>query len=183
MSVDVTPATSHQPRRKKFVDISVQGWLISGLLLLELLIFAVAMWFVYHELQTTIDADLYRVHQPATSSGPVLFNALIHIAPWIILLNVLVLIGIDHLWGEYLTKILGPLRLIIERLSRLDLRGHDVDNIEHVVLDHAHEWLHQEQERCKAIRNLIRSASLAQNEPNDLQALSGILKTIKQQLP
>ena len=66
MSPETLQPTSYQARRKKYVDTSIQGRLIGALLILEVLIFALAMWFVYQELQTAIDNNLYRVHQPDT---------------------------------------------------------------------------------------------------------------------
>lgn len=185
MSADINMSSSHKPRRKKYIDTNIQGRLIAALLLLEVVLFTVAMWFVYQELQTAIDSSLYRVHKPAVDSAPILFNALVTTVPWVILVNVLMLVGIDQLWGKHLGNIIKPLRKIITDLNTMDLRTHPDIGAEHKVLDHARDWIVQERERCNKIRKLTQSLPDQINLSNseDKENLSESLKSIKRNLP
>ena len=178
-------ATDYQPRRKKYIDSNIQGRLIAGLLLLEVLLFTVAMWFVYQELQMAIDNSLYRVHKPQADSSSILIKALFTTIPWIVAVNVLLIIAIDQLWGKYLAKIIEPLRSIVYRLKSLDLRAHRDVAAEHVVLEHAQDWVHQERERCKAIRQFVQlmPEEITQLNTDERHNTVETLNRIKRHLP
>jgi len=175
----------HQARRKKYIDSNIQGRLIFGLLLLEIALFSFAMWFVYQELQMAIDNSLYRVHKPDAANSPILMNALLTTIPWIIFVNVLLLVGLDLLWGKYLAIILEPLRKIIDLLKSLDLRSHRDVVTEHVVLEYAQHWMHQERQLCKEIRQLVQQLpeQMANLKPDEQQSISETLSKVNQHLP
>jgi len=186
MNTDINMSPEdHHVRRKKYIDTNIQGRLIVGLLLLEVVLFAIAMWFVYQELQLAIDNSLYRVHKPQADSTPILFNALLTTVPWIIFVNVLLLIGLNQFWSKYIAGIIEPLRIIINRLNIMDLRSLRKDGAEHPVIEHAQSWMQQEQERCKKIRELTQSlpSGIKNSTPDEQKFLSEILKSIRQKLP
>jgi len=183
MSPETLQPTSYQARRKKYVDTSIQGRLIGALLILEVLIVALAMWFVYQELQTAIDNNLYRVHQPDTENSPVLLAALMQIIPWIVIINLLMLVGIDRLWGNYLLKIIEPLRQTIKRVRHLDLRKDTGSHENHAVLESAQHWTEQERERCRKIRRLIQSLPEQIRASESTNSVSDVITEIKQLLP
>lgn len=185
MSSGTMKTSNFQPRRKKFVDTNIQGRLIAGLLLLEIIVFAAAMGFVYQQLQTAIDINLYRVHQPDAENRAVLFNALVRTIPWIIGVNILMLIGIDRLWANYVTKIILSLRHIIERVAQFDLHSDSLVSPHHAVLHHAQLWVEAEQERCGNLRRLVQSIpdTVEQTDSTELTRLAEILQQIKQRLP
>ena len=151
----VTPAP-HHVRRRRFVDRHLQGRLITGLILIEMLLFAAAMWFVYQEMQSAIDQALYRVHQVVARSSPVLLHALYQTVPWIIVVNLLVLVSIDRVWAAHINTIIGKLRQSAQKVAALDLRSQH-DNTEHEVLRLAKRWLEAEQSRCQQIRHLVQA--------------------------
>jgi len=185
MSANININPGHHVRRKKYIDSNIQGRLIVGLLLLEVILFSIAMWFVYQELQMTIDNSLYRVHKPQVDSTPILFNALLATVPWIIFVNVLLLIGLNQLWGKYLAGIIKPLRIIINRLKTMDLRTHHEVGAEHLVMVHAQLWMLQERERCKKVRELTQSlpTEIKTSTPEEQKFLSETLKAIRRNLP
>lgn len=182
MNTEILQSSGYQPRRKKYIDTSIQGRLIITLLILEVLIFSLAMWFVYQELQTAIDNNLYRVHQPDSESRPVLLTALLDIIPWILIINVLLLVGIDRIWGNYLAKIIEPLRHTAERVSHLDLRKAATAHNNHSVLEYAQQWTSQERERCKVIQKLVQSLPNQANESEQAD-ISTVLTEVKERLP
>jgi hypothetical protein len=152
---DKSPAAPvYHARRRHFIDRNVQGRLIAGLILIEVLLFAAAMWFVYLQMQTAIDQELYRVHQLATRSSPLLISALRQTLPWIVLANLLVLFSIDWIWGSYVNMIIHKLRQLARQVAALDLRSQP-NAAEHDVLRQAMQWVASEQARCQTIRQLV----------------------------
>lgn len=174
-----------QQRRRYFIDRFVQGRLLISLILLEFVIFGVAMWFVYTDLQQHIDSSLYRVHQVQTNSLPVLLSSLLQVLPWIILLNVLVLIVVDKIWAGYIRRIVEELEDIFSDLKNLRIRPPAKIKGEHQVITQAKDWLLYEQQRNQDIRHLLDAL------PDDLNSLDSagqyqlneILVKIQQLLP
>lgn len=184
MSEHTLTSPDYHVRRRHYVDRNVQGRLIAGLILVEVLLFAVAMWFVYMELQTTIDQELYRVHQAVAQSGPVLLYALYKTIPWIILVNLVVLIGIDRVWGRYINLIIEKLRRAAQKVAVLDLRDHLTDT-EHDVLRQARQWIESEHTRCVQIRELVQMlpTEVSEMDPGERQRLIEQLQQIRNKLP
>jgi hypothetical protein len=183
MSDNLPISPNYHVRRRHFVDRSVQGSLIAGLILIEVVLFAAAMWFVYQEMQSAIDQQLYRVHQVTTHSSPVLLHALYQTVPWIVLVNLLVLVTIDRVWGRYINIIIGKLRRSAQKVAALDLRSQRYDT-EHEVLRQAGLWIESERSRCQQIRRLVQALP---DKPNALDAaarqqLREQLQQIRQQL-
>ena len=183
MSDNSLPSTPYHVRRRHFIDRNIQGRLIAGLVLIEVVLFALGMWFIYYKMQVAIDQELYRVHQLAPRSSPILLHALYQTIPWIILVNVLVLVGIDRVWGGYVEIIIGKLRRLAQKVAALDLRS-QLHDTEHDVLRQARHWLKVEQARCQQIRQLVQSLpdTPDPHDPVALHKLNEQLQHIRQHL-
>jgi hypothetical protein len=183
MSENPLTSSHHHVRRRHYVDRNIQGRLIVALILIEMLLFAAAMWFVYQQMQAAIDQELYRVHQVAARSSPVLLHALYQVMPWIIIVNVLVTIGIDRIWASHINLIVGKLRRLAQQVASLDLRGR-VDAPEHAVLRQASQWLEAEQLRCQQIRQWVQTLPDKPDlsDPAQQQRLVAQLQRIQQYL-
>ena len=94
MNTETIQSTGYHDRRKKYIDTNIQGRLIAALVLIELLMFTLAMWFVYQELQSAIDTNLYRIHQPHSESRPILLTVLLKAIPWILGVNIVLLVNL-----------------------------------------------------------------------------------------
>ena len=184
MSEQTLSASQYHKRRRHYVDRNVQGRLIAALILTEVVLFAVAMWFVYQELQSTIDNELYRVHRVVSQSGPILLHALFKTLPWIILVNLVVLIAIDRIWGTYVNRIIEKLRHAAHKVAVLDLRDHFTDT-DHDVLRQTRQRIEIEHARCKEIRELVQMlpTKVADLTKDDQQRLIEQLQKIQNKLP
>lgn len=183
MSDNLPISPSYHTRRRHFVDRNVQGRLIAALILIEMVLFAAAMWFVYQEMQAAIDQELYRVHQIVARNSPILLHALYQTVPWIVLVNLLVLISLDRVWGRYVNIIIRKLRRSAQNVASLDLRS-QLAGTEHEVLHQARQWVASEHSRCQQIRQLVQSLpdQVDVTKPAARQQLIEQLRHIQQQL-
>ena len=175
----------HQKRRRYFIDRFVQGRLIISLVLLEVLIFGTAMWFVSADLQHLIDTNLYRIHQVQTDSLPVLINSLKQVIPWIILVNVFALIMLDKIWAGYIRSIVDELQNIFSDLKSLRIIQPEKVKGEHEVIARAKDWLLYERQRNQDIRKLVNALpdDLSSLDSTTQQQVSDSLGKIQQLLP
>jgi len=178
-------STVHRQRRRYFVDRFVQGRLVISLILLELVIFSVAMWFVYTDLQHHIDVNLYRVHQVQTDSMPVLLNSLQQIVPWILLLNVIALIIIDKVWAAYIRKIVDELEHIFSDLKKLIIKSPEKIKGEHEVIGQAKDWLRYERQRNEELHKLVAALpeDVCHSDEKTRQQVKETLEKIQDVLP
>ena len=65
MSTPRTGTSRAEMRRTHYVDRTVQGRLIAGLVVLEIFLFSAALSVVYLLMVNAVEAGLYRVHQSA----------------------------------------------------------------------------------------------------------------------
>ena len=172
-------------RRRHFVDPRMQGRLLWGLIGLELLLFTIAMFVIYFDMQRILEESLYRVHQQLPSGRPLLLQALWVTVPWVVGNNILLVLYVDSIWKKALRPIISQLQEILIKVKRLDLR-HRVDHAEeHEVLQSANEWLKKERERYSTI------AALSNGLPEDveinnkimLEKLQSQLQALREELP
>lgn len=167
MNQPQTTSAAHHQRKRYFIDRIVQGRLVMSLIVMELLIFSTAMWFVYTDLQHLIDINLYRIHQVQLDSLPVLVKSLIHVLPWVMLVNVFALIMVDKVWAGYIRRIVMQLDKTFSDLKKLCITQPDQTKGEHEVITQAKDWLSYEYQRNQEIRKLIQTL------PDQLNELDG----------
>ena len=164
-------------RRRHFVDPRMQGRLLWGLIGLELLLFTIAMFVIYFDMQRILEESLYRVHQQLPSGRPLLLQALWVTVPWVVGINILLVLYVDSIWKKALRPIISQLQEILIKVKRLDLR-HRVDHAEeHEVLQSANEWLKKERERYSTILALTKDLPKTLDSTNKVK-----LTQVQQQL-
>ena len=141
----------HFRRRRRFVDKMIQGQLVWGLIVIESLLFTAGMFVIYTDLQSVLQANIYRVHQEVGSGRPILLKELLMIFPWIISINLLLLLVVDRRWKKVVRRIVMQLQDILHRVKRLDLRVYPIEQSGHEVLRHAHAWLGKERDRYSSL--------------------------------
>ena len=144
-------AENHYRRRRRFVDKVIQGQLLLALIIIESLLFTIGMVVIYNDLQGVIQDNIYRVHQEVASGRPILMKELLMIFPWIISINLLILVYVDRRWKKIVRGILRHLQDILHRVKRLDLRVYPVQQNEHEVLQKAKGWLDKERDRYSSL--------------------------------
>lgn len=139
-------------RRKHFIDKQVQGRLLWGLVIIELLLFTCGMLVVYLDMQGTLEENMFRVHQITPGGRPLLMRELLITVPWIILININLMIVADRIWKRNVQLIISQLQGVLEKVRKLDLRSYSVAGEQHEVLQQADSWVSVERERYHAIQ-------------------------------
>ena len=167
-------------RHRHFIDTKIQGHLIWSLLILEVLLFAIGMVVIYLDMQTMLDDRVYRVHE-LPLDRPLLLQGLWTNLPWIIGINILLILYVDAHWKKKVRPIVIQLQDILCKVKRLDLRHRVVNAKDHDVLASASDWLKNERERYSAILALSNELpeSIDKNNQADLIQFQQQLKTLQ----
>ncbi|MDH5181099.1 MAG: hypothetical protein OEZ39_10705 [Gammaproteobacteria bacterium] len=172
-------------RRRRFIDKQVQGKLLWGLITIELLLFASGMLVVYLDMQGTLEENMYRVHQLTPGGRPLLFRELLITVPWIILININLMIVADRIWKRNVQLIVAQLQAVLEKVRKLDLRSLTIDAEQHEVLKNAESWFAIERGRYHSIQsgaNQLPDQVIFSNQ-GQVNQLRNQLAELQDQLP
>lgn len=150
-----------EQRRRHYVDGRLQGRLVAGLVIFEVLLFSAAMYVLYQDLTDVVEQNMYRAHAAEHRTLPLLFAELLRIGAVLIGINVVAVVAVTYRWRARVDGILGKLERLLSSVRALDFR--DVEDVEtgHEVLESAVKWKRRERERCEKIR-----AAVASLDPN-----------------
>lgn len=167
-------------RRRRYVDHSLQGSLILGLVLLETLLFCGAMFYIYQAMHQAIEAQLYSAHPHGPSILQLLLVQLGRILPWLIVANLVAVWLANRLWARCLGRVIGRLTRLLERVGGLDLRLPREKAGGHEVCELGRRWLTLERERQLRLRAAFTALEQAEVGPPRRQALEEMRRLLPQ---
>lgn len=171
-------------RRIVYVDHSVQRWLLIALVALEIILVAGALWLLYLQLVSTVEANLYRAHAAGRPNiYPLIKVALIGLGG-LLVVNLLVLWIMDRLWARHLASILRPFTGLITRVEALDFSPDEISK-PHKVVELAHAWREAERQRLRDLRSAINQLDTVGQTGSaaDKERRRVLLETIRKLLP
>ena len=139
-----TPFQYKHMRKKKYLDRSLQGWMIGLMLAFQLLFLVAGLSFYYIEFTQLIEHYLYSIHgldiavfsyQMKMLSGKIILIYLVS--------NFAFLIIFHFLWVSYITKVLAEFNHLTEKSKKLDFSS-DNENSSHLVNEVAKLWRTQQ---------------------------------------
>jgi len=183
MTTETANKTRESGRRRHYLDRSLQGWLLIGLILLEVALFSIALLILYQDLNMAVEARLYRAHAEPGGDMPVLLLVTLRLLGALVLVNVLAVLVADRLWDRRVKRVTGNLRQILKRVGALDFRGGCRPAADHPALAAACRWEATEAERCRRIRRLIDTLQTTDSGDVPLPEIEKRLRQIKELLP
>lgn len=172
-------------RRIVYVDHSVQRWLLIALVTLEIVLVSGALWLLYLQLVSTVEANLYRAHAASRPNiYPLIKVALVGLGG-LLAINLLVLWIMDRLWARHLAAILRPFTGLLTRVEALDFSPDAISSNPHKVVELAHAWREAERQRLRDLRAAINQLdAIGQTDsPADRERRRVLLETIRDLLP
>lgn len=169
-------------RNRRFVDNSIQGYYLVGLVLLELILFLAALWFVYQFLVDNIEAQLYRFHLAQGFSFADLWPQIFEIFLLVVVVNLVATALMTLVWHFQVRAIILPLKGILGEVNRLDFCDAPSENPGHDLLQKAQIWKRNERKRCENISGVMSKLG-AVDPAGQREEISALLLRLKQMLP
>ena len=172
-------------RRRRFIDKMIQGKLLWILICIEMLLFGIAMIIIYQDLHIAIQDRMYRVHQTEMAGRPLFFKELLMILPWIIAINVFLVVMVERRWKQIVRNIINQLVDILYRVKRLDLRIYPILHTDHEVLQTAKQWMDKERDRNASLQSKLNQLPQKVDLHNsaELHQVRECLKSMSRLLP
>lgn len=172
-------------RRTIYVDESVQKWLLIALVTLEIMLISGALWLLYLQLISTVEANLYRAHAVGKPDiYPLLKVALIGVGG-LFAINLIALWIADRLWARHLASILQPFIALVKKVEVLDFSSEPPASKPHEVVDLARTWYATERQRLLNLHAAINQLEPLGNTISsaDKERMRNALETTLKLLP
>lgn len=157
--------TNYQ-RRIKLIDSRLQGGLIVPLIILESVIVAVALTYMYFDYSALLEEYMYSIHRLGHEDFFLrLMRELVVVVTIMTFVNVLLLMIANSLWVRHIKSILSCFRHSLGAVKQLDLRSRPPCPAEHEVLTQLEQWRQREASRFTQLNEhlpQISSGSAAQ---------------------
>ena len=135
------PATHPHRRRIVLVDHVLQRSLLLALVILEGVVVALAIGFLYRALGTIMDDNVYRIHfSGRVDVVSLLLNEVTRVLWCMLVVNVLALAIADRIWAFYVNRILRNLDKLMSDSAQLNFREQEPNAFQHAVLADATAW-------------------------------------------
>lgn len=147
------PQSSFVKRRIVYVDDKIQKRLLIALLTIEVLLVVVTLGVLYWQMDSVMEANLYRVHFPGKHSlYPLLLETALAGLTGLVVINVLMLWVTGWVWARHVNSIVKPFRELIEKVEAMDFSEDAVMHVPHKVVSLAHAWRHTKRQRLLKLR-------------------------------
>lgn len=175
----------HRQRKTRYVDETLQKWLLVGLVALEAGLVGGLAWLMRWQLNQTIEQNLYRVHQADAGSllGQLLHQA-VPLVGLFLLANALALVLVHLVWRRYLNAMLRRFMALIGKTRRLDFSlDPSKTHYRYGLLTLTEAQRTKERHRLVSIREQMDRLEAEVSAGSDLQRIRNVLDAVGELLP
>lgn len=167
-------------RTRRFVDFEVQGALSVALVLLELVLFLIAMGYLYVQFSQLLENNLFTIHRSAQQDLLVVMLKAIGFIVLVMSFVNLLAVGIAHaLWQRYVGAVLQVFRRSLIAFKKGDfdhkIQGKDTSS---GLLGHMEQWRQREQALQAAINGHVLKLQALGDQPNSALTKAAIVKEL-----
>ncbi|MBF0153178.1 MAG: hypothetical protein HQL64_05510 [Magnetococcales bacterium] len=165
-------------RKRVYVDARIQMRMLIALLVLEIVLAAGGVVYLYFRFEAIIEESLYRIHHATQDIFSLLSEEMGWVVLGMLLINLAGLLAADRVWIWYVKRVLGTFTTLAVKVSDLDFSPDQVSPDQHVALDLMLAWRQKERDRARAIRTILAHADTTNNEQ-----LAARLRELRANLP
>lgn len=141
-----------EQRKHYYNDHTLQGYLLAGLVALELLLVGLLLTYLYLEIDGLIESHLYRLHNTHTASWPELLSLLGSAVTVFLVVNLAALYLAHLVWGRYVKRTIGQFSAGLDRIVALDFSEPLPSGPgDHRIIELLDAWYRKERERNRQI--------------------------------
>ncbi len=172
-------------RRIKYLDRSIQGWLIILMVISQILFLVIGSYWFYYDFSTLLDKHLYSIH--GLNLGIVsqhVNSVVIKILSSYLIINFLALGIVHYIWVNYIKRVLSEFKLLAEESQSLDFSIKE-EKSTHRVNKTFKRWRNKQRLLWISINKQIKKLPLEQNQLRDkkqqiIKELKSIQLSLKQ---
>jgi hypothetical protein len=177
-----------EQRKHFYNDARLQGYLITALIVIELLLIAGLLLYLYVEFNRVIDARFYRIHSGGgAASWPEFLTLMLKVIGGFLLANALALYFAHLIWDRYVKRTVDQFADGLNGIIALDFTDSAEANAgQHRIIDLLDAWRAQERQRNSEIARLVERLANIGDNPDGIESradLNRILEDYRRLLP
>ena len=153
-----------QKRHNHYINANLQNRLIISLVVLELVLISVSVWFVYQDMNQIIEDNMFRTHIQNVLSIEYFAGRVLQTMFILLIVNIIIASYIVWHWRRYVNSIVIPLEQMVNSIDALDFTLTTEKSAHHDAVVIADQWLHREKDRFTEIRNYISDINIDKTE-------------------
>ncbi|MBC8210533.1 MAG: hypothetical protein H8E21_05645 [Gammaproteobacteria bacterium] len=148
-------------RKQLYTDREIQGYLLLALIIMELVLVGLLLFFMYQGIDQIIEQQLYQIHRKGADSSWV---SIFMLTGWMmggfLLVNLIALYLANVIWGRYIRKTVTDFSKRLDKLQRRDFSNSEQDaENSHRMIDLMDQWLLKEKNRSHEIALIVEQLS------------------------
>ena len=141
-----------EQRKHFYNDHGLQGYLLAGLILLEITLVLLLLFYLFSELNQIIESHLYRIHNTRSASWPEILSLLATAMAGFLIVNIVALYLAHLIWGRYVRNTISLFSSGLDRIILRDFSGLPPSAPgQHRIIDLLEDWYSRERQRCQSI--------------------------------
>lgn len=146
-------------RKHQFINTGLQNRLIISLVVFELLLISLAVYFIYQDISQIIEDNMFRSHIQNSLSLEYFVVRVLQAMFVLLMVNVVIASLVVWRWRGYVNSIVQPLEGMIASIHRLDFSDNKENTAQHEALAITKQWKQKENECFTEIRQNISGLS------------------------
>ena len=175
-----------EQRKHYYNDHRLQGYLITALVLIELLLVLALLAYLYVEFNRVIDARFYRIHGSDEASWPAFLTLLAQAVGGFLLVNAAALYLAHLIWDRYVKHTVDLFADGLDKMIALDFGGAaEARARQHRIIDLLDSWRARERQRNAEIAHLVDRLSAIGDDSSGATAVTepgGVLEDYRRLL-
>ena len=141
-----------EQRKQFYIDQKLQGYLLAGLIILEIVFVCLLLFYLYDEINLIIEDRLYRIHSVDATSWPEIFTLLTVTMSSFVVINILALFLAHLIWGRYVKQTIILFSAGLDKIIALDFSDSLTSmQSHHRMIDLMEQWFEKEQKRNREV--------------------------------
>ena len=173
-------------RRQYYTDQILQGYLLVGLILLEVLLVCLLVYFLYAGINQILEDQMYLIHKKTDSSLPEIFNLLFFALSGFVATNLAALYVAHLIWGRYIKNTINVFSMELDKINAHEFAPvTSANKTHHHMITLMDDWMLKEKNRKSKTDSLLRRLSEITEVDSDeeLKAVRGLLNDYQNALP
>ncbi len=163
-------------RHIHYINPAIQKRLIISMVVIELILISLTIFWLYHDINYLIEDNMFRVHAQNNLTPGFFAVRLAQAAFVLLIINIIISSLAVWYWKNYIINIITPLEEIAALIQKLDFTKRPDISEPHETIQIASEWLSKEKNKFIEIRHNISMIDKQESATKKLESCRQLLE-------
>lgn len=166
-------------RRQYYTDQILQGYFLVGLILLEILLVILLVYYLHIEVDQILEDQMYQIHKTDQNSFPEIFRLILVALASFVAANIVALYVAHIIWGRYIKNTITIFSLELDKISALDFTPvNSSRKTHHHMIGLMDDWMLKEKNRISEINVVLKKLEQFGSKENKATQSDNIIELL-----